>query len=52
MDYNSQMQTKGSKKSVDTMATSKSSTPVEIEQVDANPIAMQEEYLENALRVN
>lgn len=46
------MQTKGSKKSVDTMLTSKSSTPTKIDKVDANLIAMQEEYLKNALGVN
>jgi len=46
------MQTRSSKKSVDTIMIFQSSSISEIEQVDIDLIAMHEEYLKNALGVN
>jgi len=46
------MQTQGEKKVEDTMMETKWLTQEELEQVDANLIAIQNEYLENVLGVN
>jgi len=43
---------RGSRKGVDIMATFQSSSIAEIDQVSADLLTMQEEYLENAPRVN
>lgn len=46
------MQTRGSKKFIDTMTISKPSTTIEVEKIDPNLMAIQNKYLENDFGVN